>query len=107
VEPSALAEIMRLTDALLAAVRLPNPDLEAVQQLLRQRGQLLASLPEPAPAERRGRVAFLQRIQAADAEIRGRLEERRALVRAELRAMARRAPRRQPPNRPSLLDQQV
>jgi hypothetical protein len=103
-----IREIFQLTDALLAAVRLPNPDLDAVQLLLQRRGELLARLPEPGATDRRQRVLLLQQLQAADAELRGRLELRRAAVRAELQALAGRQtrPRRQPV-RPSLLDHRV
>lgn len=102
-----LVEVVQVTDALLAAVRAPNPDLEAAQRLLQLRGELLARLPEPTPSEKRQRLALLQQILAADAEVRRCLEERRLRVRAELGALARRGPRRRLPSSPNLLDQQV
>lgn len=104
-----LAELSTLTEALLATVRAPDPDLESVLLLLGKREQVLAALSAPpTEAQRRQRAARLQDIQAANAELRARLEERLGRVQNELRVLAtrNRLPNRQPVGA-GVLDRQV
>ncbi|MGH7860831.1 MAG: hypothetical protein ACREOS_01190, partial [Candidatus Dormibacteraceae bacterium] len=77
---SVLDEIVALTDALLAVARSPHPDLDEAALLLRERGNLIAILPPPSAAERPQRRAVLFQLQAADAELRTRFEDRRERV---------------------------
>lgn len=90
--------VLELTDALLAAARAPRPDLDHVATLLEQRGQALTDLEAhpPAPAERDARRALLQRVLAADGEIRAGFAERHARVRDVLRILVA---RNRPPDR--------
>lgn len=103
-----LAEIVALTDALLAVARSANPDLDEARLLLRARGDLIAILPPASAEERAERRVVLFQLQAADAELRARFEDRRARAGAEIQTLAKRGPRwpRQP-NRPRLLDRMV
>jgi hypothetical protein len=87
-----LAEIVALTDALLALARSPNPDLAQAALLLRDRGNLLSILPPPTSEEREARRATILRIQAADAELRARFSERHANIGFELRVLHQRRP---------------
>ena len=104
-----LNELGALTDALLAIVRAPDPDLESALLLLGKREQVLAALSAPPTTEqRRQRIARLHDIQAANAELRSRLEERLGRVQEELRVLANR--NRLPNRRPvgaGILDRNV
>lgn len=103
-----LDEIVALTDALLAVARSPHPDLDEAALLLRERGNLISILPPPRPEERPERRTVLFQLQAADAELRMRFEERRSRVGAELQAIATHTPRwPRPVGRPRLLDRNV
>jgi hypothetical protein len=103
-----MAEILALTDALLAAARSPNPDLDHVASLLSRREKALESLPPADPSEREDRLRTLQQIQLVDAEIRAYFVERQAQVRDELGVLMmrpRHKARRQ--SRTGLVDQVV
>lgn len=103
-----LGEIVALTNALLELARSPHPDLNEAALLLKARGELIALLPPPEAAERSARQVVLLQLQAADAEVRARLEEHRARIGAELASLSRRGPRYgRGSSRPRLIDHHV
>ncbi|HLH72406.1 MAG TPA: hypothetical protein VKX96_03910 [Chloroflexota bacterium] len=85
---SQLLELLDLTETLLAAARSPNPDLNLVLQLLRERGDKLARLPAGDLSESRERLATFRRILAADAELRDLFQKRQTTLGSEQQTMA-------------------
>ncbi len=102
-----MAEILDLTDALLNAARSPNPDLVYVATLLDDRQSCLDDM-SASPSNSAQRLAVLRRVQAADSELRARLDERRRQVEDELSTLSRRGTRRSPASlRSHLVDRKV
>ena len=82
-----LIELLELTDTLLDVARSPNPDLDLILQLLRERGEKLSQLPMTDLSDARVRLEIFQRILTADAELRDLFQERQKAVGGELRAL--------------------
>jgi hypothetical protein len=78
-----LDRVLVLTDAMLAATRAPDLDLKLMAVLLDERGKLLGGLSGAPAGDSRGRLEILQRVQAADAEIRSKLADRQNQVATE------------------------
>jgi len=82
-----LIELLELTDTLLSVARSPNPDLDLILQLLRERGEKLSQLPMTDLSDARERLEIFQRILNADAELRDLFQERQRAVDGELRTL--------------------
>ena len=84
---SPLVELLDLTDTLLDVARSPNPDLDLILQLLRERGEKLSQLPMTDLSDARERLEIFQRILTADAELRDLFQERQRAVGGEMRVL--------------------
>ena len=82
-----LLELLNITDTLLDVARLPNPDLDLILQLLRERGEKLSQLPMTDLSDARERLEIFQRILAAVAELRDLFQERHRAVSGEMHVL--------------------